>query len=111
MVHLLHDVLKPASDSPTLDHFHRNRWTNSPEYAIGVETANRQWISYEIERSITRNNGLLGIRIDAIKDQYGKVGVSGPTPDALVKAGAPIYVWEYGKLALWVADAYKRANP
>src|SRR4051794_7576184 len=33
MVHLLHDVLKPASDSPTLDHFHRNQWTNSPEYA------------------------------------------------------------------------------
>src|SRR3954470_11441588 len=33
MVHLIHHVLKPASDSPTLDHFHRNRWTNSPEYA------------------------------------------------------------------------------
>src|SRR4051812_36500969 len=33
MVHLLHHVLKPASDSPTLDHFHRNRWTNSPDYA------------------------------------------------------------------------------
>src|SRR6476659_9137661 len=35
MVHLLHDVHvhQLASDSPTLDHFHRNQWTNSPEYA------------------------------------------------------------------------------
>ena len=31
MVHVPHHVLKPALDSPTLDHFHRNRWTNSPE--------------------------------------------------------------------------------
>jgi heat shock protein HspQ len=37
MVHLLHHVLKPASDSPTLDHFRRNQWTNSPEYAINEE--------------------------------------------------------------------------
>ena len=25
-------------------------------------------------------------------------------------AGAPVYAWEYGKLAVWVEDAYKRAN-
>jgi len=78
---------------------------------LGAETANRQWISYEIERSIARNNGLLGIRIDAIKDQYGKSGVSGPMPEALSSAGAPVYVWEYGKLGMWVEDAYKKADP
>jgi MTH538 TIR-like domain (DUF1863) len=78
---------------------------------IGAETANRQWISYEIERSIARNNGLLGIRIEAIKDQYGNAGLPGPMPETLSKAGAPVYVWEYGKLGLWVEDAYKRAKP
>jgi hypothetical protein len=36
MVHLLRHVLKPASVSPTLDHFHRNQWTNSPEYAAAL---------------------------------------------------------------------------
>jgi hypothetical protein len=77
---------------------------------IGAETANRQWLSYEIERSIARNNGLFGIRIEAIKDQYGKTGVSGPVPKLLSKAGAPVYAWEYGKLALWVEAAYERAN-
>src|SRR5215471_2388515 len=33
MVHLAHHNSKSAPASPTLDHFHRNRWTNSPEYA------------------------------------------------------------------------------
>jgi hypothetical protein len=78
---------------------------------IGAETASRQWISYEIERSIARNNGLLGIRIEAIKDQYGESGISGPVPEAFSNVDAPVYVWEYGKLGQWVEDAYKRANP
>jgi hypothetical protein len=34
MVHLLHHVLNLRQNSPTLDHFHRNQWTNSPEYAV-----------------------------------------------------------------------------
>src|SRR5215831_11899269 len=33
MVHLTHHDSKSAPASPTLDHFHRNQWTNSPEYA------------------------------------------------------------------------------
>jgi MTH538 TIR-like domain (DUF1863) len=78
---------------------------------IGAETANRQWLSYEIERSIARKNGLLGITIDTLKDQYGKAGEPGPMPEALSKAGAAVYTWEYGKLALWVEEAYRKANP
>lgn len=77
---------------------------------IGAETAYRRWISYEIERSISRKNGILGIRIHSIKDQNGKTDVSGPIPAALTKAGAPIYDWEYGKLGEWVETAYKTAN-
>lgn len=77
---------------------------------IGAETANRRWISYEIERSIARKNGILGIRVNAIKDQYGKTDVSGPIPAALTKTGAPVYDWKYGKLGEWVEMAYKNAN-
>src|SRR5690349_14312289 len=50
---------------------------------IGAETAHRRWISYEIEQSIARKNGILGIRINSIKDQYGKVDSAGPVPAAL----------------------------
>jgi hypothetical protein len=28
---------------------------------IGTETANRPWVKYEIEQSIARKNGLLGV--------------------------------------------------
>src|SRR6185295_11928641 len=36
---------------------------------IGAETASRAWISYEIEQSIARKNGILGIRINSVKDK------------------------------------------
>ena len=35
---------------------------------IGVETANRRWVKYEIEKSIKKKNGLVGIYIHNIKD-------------------------------------------
>jgi hypothetical protein len=78
---------------------------------IGAETASRRWISYEIEQSVSRNNGILGIRLAGIKDQYGSTDNAGPTPAALVSVAAPIYNWEYGKLGEWVEEAYKRVHP
>jgi hypothetical protein len=39
---------------------------------IGAETAKREYVSYEIERSIALGNGLLGIRINDIKDKDGR---------------------------------------
>ena len=77
---------------------------------IGAETANRRLISYEIERSVARKNGILGIRINSIKDQYGKLDVSGPIPAALLKIGAPVYDWEYGKFGQWVDQAHETPN-
>jgi hypothetical protein len=77
---------------------------------IGAETANRRWISYEIEQSAERKHGILGVRINSIKDQYGKTDVPGPIPAALLKLGAPIYAWEYGRFGQWVEQAYKAAN-
>jgi hypothetical protein len=78
---------------------------------IGAETASRQWISYEIDQSIARRNGILGIRIAGVKDQYGNIDSAGPVPATLLKVAAPIYNWEYGKLGEWVEQAYKTANP
>ncbi len=77
---------------------------------IGAKTANRRYVSYEIEKSIARGNGLLGIRINTIKDRDGRIDTPGAIPAALVKAGAPVYDWEYGKLGEWVEKAYKKAN-
>lgn len=77
---------------------------------IGLHTANRAYVSYEIEQSIARGNGILGIRINNIKDQYGNIDSPGPIPVALAKTGAPVYNWEYGMLGEWIERAYNTAK-
>jgi hypothetical protein len=78
---------------------------------IGAETANRRYVSYEIEKSIAQGNGLLGIRINNIKNKDGRTDPAGAVPIALTKASAPVYTWEYGKLGDWVEKAYRAAHP
>ncbi|MGD0798406.1 MAG: TIR domain-containing protein [Acidobacteriaceae bacterium] len=78
---------------------------------VGAETAGRKYVTYEIEKSIGRGNGLLGIYINNIKDRNGRIDPLGPIPAALSKSGAPVYTWEYGKLGEWVEKAYRKANP
>src|SRR5580704_2377543 len=51
---------------------------------IGAETANRKYVSYEIEQSAARENGILGIRINNIKDKDGRIDLPGPVPAALI---------------------------
>ena len=77
---------------------------------IGAETANRKYVSYEIEKSVARRNGLLGVRINNIKDQNGRTDALGAVPAALTKTGAPVYTWEYGRLGEWVEKAYQAAQ-
>ena len=78
---------------------------------IGAQTAQRQYVSYEIAKSISRGNGLLGILIHNIKDKMGHSDERGDIPEALRNAGAPIYTWEYGKLGQWVEAAYQVTHP
>ncbi len=77
---------------------------------IGAETAYREWVDYEIKKSIQRGNGLLGIYIDQIKDQYGRTSIRGPVPRALYDAGAPVYEWNSSKFGEWVDAAARKAG-
>lgn len=47
---------------------------------IGAETANRDWVEYEIEQSIADGKGLLGIRIHNISDSNGNTDTRGTNP-------------------------------
>ena len=78
---------------------------------IGAETASRKFVDYEIEQSIARGNGLLGIYISGIKDQNGKPDVQGVAPARLAKAAASCYYWDRDKFGDWVETAYKAAHP
>jgi len=78
---------------------------------IGAETSKRKFVDYEIEQSIARGNGILGIYISGIKDQKGNMDIQGPAPARLTKAGAGVYYWDRDKFGDWVEAAYRAAHP
>lgn len=78
---------------------------------IGAETSTRKFVNYEIEQSIARGNGLLGIKVSGIKDKDGKTDVQGAVPARLTNAGAPSYTWDRDKFGDWVEAAYTKAHP
>jgi hypothetical protein len=69
---------------------------------IGAQTANRRYVTYEIERSVARGNALLGIRIEKIKDFHAVVESPGPIPPALAR--------ESGRLSEWIEEAYRQKH-
>jgi hypothetical protein len=58
---------------------------------VGAETAGRKFINYEIEDSIERGNGLVGIQINQLKNESGETDAVGKTPAKLKAAGAMGY--------------------
>jgi hypothetical protein len=78
------------------------RGTSVTAVLIGTETASRRWVNYEIERSIAKGNGLLGVRIHRIRDQSGERSERGPVPGALTRGGFRVYDWDRSNFGRWV---------
>jgi hypothetical protein len=78
---------------------------------IGAETASRTYVKYEIEQSIKRGNGVVGIWIGGIKDKDGEADVKGSNP---LPAGYATYDWvkDDGRtnLSAWIEKAAKLAG-
>lgn len=78
---------------------------------IGAQTASRRWVQYEIDKSIERGNGLIGIYIHNIKDWAGNIDTKGTNP---LPSGYKTYDWVnddgYNNLGTWVDSAYDAAN-
>jgi hypothetical protein len=72
---------------------------------IGAETADRPWVNYEIEKSIERGNGLLGIRVHRIRDQNRHMSKRGAVPDLLRGSSYRVYDWNRSSLGRWVEHA------
>jgi hypothetical protein len=79
---------------------------------IGAKTAGRKYINYEIQKSIERGNGILGIHIHNIKDQSENTDDKGDVPKKLVDGGYKVYNWPFDseKFAKWVEDAFNAAH-
>jgi hypothetical protein len=91
---------------------------------IGAETADREWVNYEIIESVKRGNGLLGIYIHNLKDQFLFPDICGRNPfDCLfwdndpsrpISATYPTYDWVVNNgrqnLRYWVEAAAQAAG-
>ncbi len=77
---------------------------------VGLHTCSSKYVKYEIEQSIEKGNGLLGIDISKIKDFNGK------TTDRCDKIpkGYPFYLWNNDEgrknLGNWIEKAAKKAG-
>jgi hypothetical protein len=61
---------------------------------IGTETAYRSYVKYEVEQSIARKNGLLGVYIHNLKDKDGNTSARGPKPTVPTGIDFPAYDWD-----------------
>jgi hypothetical protein len=62
---------------------------------IGTQTSGRPYVQYEIEQSIARNNGLLGIHIHHLKDRESKTDFfPGSKPSVPWGVEFPSYDWD-----------------
>jgi hypothetical protein len=81
------------------------RGTSVTVVLIGAQTYRRKYIEYEIEQSVERGNGMLGIFIHKIADQFQKTDVKGPAPQLLLDHGVSCRTWDRGRFQTWVEQA------
>ena len=82
-----------------------------PVVCIGNKTAGRKFINYEIQKSIDRGNGILGVRIHHLENFAGETDSAGDTPALLTKHNYPIYKYaDHTKLKGWIEAAAKVAG-
>ena len=78
---------------------------------IGNQTANRKFVSYEIEQSIKRSNGVVGIQIHHLKDHRQQVDDPGATPKLLLDNGFKVYKYvDHEKLGARIEEVAKFAG-
>lgn len=78
---------------------------------IGNQTSNRKFINYEIEKSIARGNGLVGIQIHHLKDSSQTVDEPGTTPRLLSENGFKVYKYvDHEALGKRIEEAAKAAG-
>lgn len=77
---------------------------------VGEKTCDSRWVKYEIDKSIEKGNGLLGIDISKIKDfQSNTTERCGQIPK-----GYPFYLWlkgdGYNNMGDWIEKVAKEAG-
>ncbi len=92
---------------------------------IGSETSNREYVKYELQKSLEKGNGMIGIYIHQIKDRFGNTSTKGSNAFGEIgkdKNGRSVYFsvdyltydWidsdGYNNIGNWIEDAAKKAG-
>jgi len=82
---------------------------------IGAETSKRKYVQYEIDQSLNKGNGIIGIYIHNIKNQKKETDTKGVNP--FTKLGhkhIKTYNWVnnkgYENIGDWIESAYEKAQ-
>ena len=77
---------------------------------VGEKTCDSKWVKYEIEKSIEKGNGLIGIDISKIKDLQGDTSERCEQ----IPKGYKFYLWNkdkgYENMGDWIEEAAKEAE-
>ena len=74
---------------------------------IGKETSGRKWVRYEVRESHKRGNGMLGVYIHGIRDQYGNTDGKGSDTFGELDVdddGNSVHFWQLYPTYDWVED-------
>ena len=86
-------------------------YTSVTVVCVTYGTAVRKYINYEIDQSLKRGNGLLGLQIHHLKDQAGNTTSPGSIPSQIETAGFKAYKYfNKERLAAWIEQAAKLAG-
>lgn len=78
---------------------------------ISYGTSVRKYINYEIDQSIARGNGLVGVQIHHLKDQDRNTHSAGGAPSQIAANGFKTYKYSNADaLARWIEAAAKIAG-
>ena len=73
--------------------------------------ARRNWINYEIDKSLAKGNGLVAVRIHDLKDQNGNTCAAGAIPKQIEANGFKAHKYtNRTALERWIEEAAKIAG-
>lgn len=92
---------------------------------IGTDTSNRPYVQYELQKSYSKGNGMLGIYIHKLKDKdgntstkgdnkFGEIGKDSNGNAVYFSVDYPCYDWVdddgYNNMGKWIEAAAKKAG-
>lgn len=78
---------------------------------VGAKTAGRTYINYEIDQSIARGNGIVGVQVHHLKDKDGNTDPAGAIPAKIAAGGYKAYKYvDHESLGTWIEEAAKAAG-